>query len=1266
MKNEINLSTIWVNASGFFASVLCTILTILFFSSEIYCQFGSEVDLSKSTILPSDITGFDLDNDGDIDIICAARRSEKIAWYENLGNGDFSSQKIIANTAEEAFSIKVIDIDGDGLADVVCALDAPGMIVWYRNLGNEIFGVRQVVSSTVDLARSVDCADMNGDGLTDILAVSTGNEEILYFENSGNGVFAAGQTVLSSFQGANDVFCSDVDGDGDTDILASSSAPGGGESVWIENLGGGAFGPKEVISEVARGEIYSDDLDGDGDTDVLNTGNNGYSLMWHENLGNGVFGEFIVVPSDFNGSATGSLHTADIDNDGDQDILSGAQGRINWNENLGEGNFGQLEVISNETDGRTIVFAADLTGNGLVDILSASGSDNLIGWFENLGDGEFGTRNSLSPSAQQLHEAIAADFDNDGAIDVVASNKKGGLQLYRNLGGAEFLKPVALDVDDGPRNISAVDLDGDGDLDILTHSSTDEGYFIVWYENFGELNFSESQIIAENAGNAWAIDTGDLDGDGDLDIVFADFSIDRVAQIENLGNGNFGEEEVITYSVNETSSLVLVDINQDGALDIFISEADQTGSIGRSMNLGDGSFSPFLNIDSEEDMDPYHIEIVDINGDGNPDILAALRGFDSVVWYEGDSEGNFNSNYNLISDQTSFVGDVAAADLDQDGDPDVYSASASDNKIAWYENLGDGTFGEQQIVSNIANGARTVFAADLDDDGDLDILSASFRDNKVAWYENLTYQEGIVTGKLFYDTNQDGIEDSADFGFDLMGVYSDPPRDYGFTTPNGMYTLKLNNAVESYTIFPEALSGWSITSDSTSYSVLMDSVDTFAYDSLNFGFFPDTLFTRLHSDLTGGFPRCNSLVNYWIDVRNTGTVITSGVIQIELDDSLIYLSSSLEPDSIIEQNIYWHLDSLTWFSSFGINLQVEMPDFNSIGDTLISVVQIYNFDEGDDFIFSISDTLEQELVCAYDPNDKAVSPAGMGDEGYIPLEQELKYLIRFQNTGNDTAFTVTIKDQLDSNLDFASVNPIAGSHHPMQVNVDQDGEIEFIFENIMLPDSNVDQLGSQGFVKFSVMPLPDLAPNTPIENSARIYFDFNPPIITNTVLNTIECYNTPFPSISYADTILMTDAQGEFSYQWFFNGDEIPGAIGDTLSPIGDGIYTLSVADSTNCAKLSNGFSLTLSGIDEIAHLDPVIFPNPFRQTTTISFSEPLNGQYGFEVYNALGQLMHRESSINDRRVILHESDLGKGVFLCYLINRQSALRYFVGKVVVI
>jgi hypothetical protein len=89
----------------------------------------------------------------------------------------------------------------------------------------------------------------------------------------------------------------------------------------------------------------------------------------------------------------------------------------------------------------------------------------------------------------------------------------------------------------------------------------------------------------------------------------------------------------------------------------------------------------------------------------------------------------------VISAAADAAHSVYAADLDNDGDMDVLSASLNDDTIAWYRNDGSG-FSSQLVISTAADGAHSVYAADLDNDGDMDVLSASVNDDKIAWYRN--------------------------------------------------------------------------------------------------------------------------------------------------------------------------------------------------------------------------------------------------------------------------------------------------------------------------------------------------------------------------------------------------------------------------------------------------------------------------------------------------------------------------------------------------
>jgi uncharacterized repeat protein (TIGR01451 family) len=161
------------------------------------------------------------------------------------------------------------------------------------------------------------------------------------------------------------------------------------------------------------------------------------------------------------------------------------------------------------------------------------------------------------------------------------------------------------------------------------------------------------------------------------------------------------------------------------------------------------------------------------------------------------------------------------------------------------------------------------------------------------------------------------------------------------------------------------------------------------------------------------------------------------------------------------------------------------------------VVQL-PMDDGDPFV----DIDCQESIASYDPNDKRGFPEGYGDEHYIRPNTELEYIIRFQNTGTDTAFLVVIRDTLSPWLDASGIRPGASSH-PYKFEVYNTGVIKFTFPDIMLPDSATNEAGSIGFVKYRIPQLPDNPVGAEITNTAAIYFDFNAPIITNQTIHRI-------------------------------------------------------------------------------------------------------------------------------------------------------------------
>lgn len=143
------------------------------------------------------------------------------------------------------------------------------------------------------------------------------------------------------------------------------------------------------------------------------------------------------------------------------------------------------------------------------------------------------------------------------------------------------------------------------------------------------------------------------------------------------------------------------------------------------------------------------------------------------------------------------------------------------------------------------------------------------------------------------------------------------------------------------------------------------------------------------------------------------------------------------------------------------------------------------------------------FVNSYDPNQKTASPAGFGPSNYIEPSTRLEYHIDFQNTGTDTAYLVQIRDTLSEHLDLFSLR-VGAATHDYELSIENGGILIFTFKDINLVDSTTNEPLSHGFVEYSITPVNELPDETIILNSAAIYFDLNPPIITNTTLHTIK------------------------------------------------------------------------------------------------------------------------------------------------------------------
>jgi uncharacterized repeat protein (TIGR01451 family) len=421
--------------------------------------------------------------------------------------------------------------------------------------------------------------------------------------------------------------------------------------------------------------------------------------------------------------------------------------------------------------------------------------------------------------------------------------------------------------------------------------------------------------------------------------------------------------------------------------------------------------------------------------------------------------------------------------------------------------------------------------------GCLDMTAVNY-DNVAIW-EDGTCQYN-VTANVFFDANGNALYDYSEFGLNGWSVYIEEidatlySDEFGYfylsEFESGTYTLTINTDNPN----------WNSTSATTQTITIPG--DSFG---AQFGFTPagtEALF-QLSDYQSLGVLLCQNGVDYALILDNVGAVSIDGTITMTYDETLTVSEASgmIPPDESGPGYSTWNIAGHNPGSSFFYGVHFNGPGVDFLGD-VYTINSSILLSDADGVYFENTLTQDMTVACSYDPNDKQAEPIGYAEPHFILPGERIEYTIRFQNTGNYPAEDVTIRDQIDlSVFDLSTFEHGFGSA-PFFTCVQDNGLIEFKFNNIYLPDSTNDEPNSHGMVVFSIETYQDLLPGVEINNFAAIYFDQNPPVITNTTWHTIfDC--TSFSEIvgeeSYCEgSIITLDAEQNYveNYQWEING----------------------------------------------------------------------------------------------------------------------------------
>ena len=711
--------------------------------------FSGQKSINLDANGASSVFAADLDGDGDADVLSTSFDDGLIAWYENLdGEGGFGPERPIA-TSTGAKSVVAADVDKDGDLDVVVGATG-GPTDWYANDGSGNFDPGNGIE--LEEIVQVVAADVDRDGNTDVVSAAMGSSArmTLHQNLDGLGTFPS-EIVVDTSNEYEAIFPADIDDDGDLDIVSGGFSQLNYQDNRLDK--NSAFvGKSNIVSGSERiRTVYAADLDGDGDEDLIAGGascdgcTDGF-LAWYENTDGA--GDFTPKPAIALGDVINTVFVADMDGDGDPDILAGTSSEIGWYENRDRASAFISRVVTTDTDNAVSVVQVDVDRDGDLDVVSASSADNKVAWFENktihrsalfrndavvapefdsgtrrpvalgdvdddgdpdlvvgnaatnriyLNDGDGDPWDTLAPAdvtsdAQATEAVVIADLNHDGNLDVVAGNSASANRLYLNNGTVDPFagisgSDITGDADD-TRALAVADVDGDGDPDLVAGNA---GSANRLYLNNGTVDPFAGVAgidIGSEMDDSYAVALGDVDGDGDTDLVVGNLGQADRLYLNVGGPGNpFGPATAINAAL-DTTSLALGDVDLDGDADLVVG----TG-LGSLLYLNNGTTDPWngaIGMPVTGDMfDTASLALIDIDADGDPDLLAGNASGQQNRLYLNDGNGDpwdTMAPGETIGEAAASTGSIAVGDLNRDGYLDV--ASSSDAEIAWNENMG--------------------------------------------------------------------------------------------------------------------------------------------------------------------------------------------------------------------------------------------------------------------------------------------------------------------------------------------------------------------------------------------------------------------------------------------------------------------------------------------------------------------------------------------------------------------------------------------------
>jgi len=636
---------------------------------------------------PSSLTIADFNGDGRPDAAVLSSLTNSLFVLTNLGNGSFREGNAI-NAGLVPAGLVAGDFNGDGKQDLaVVSLEGVGIL-----LGNGDGTFQPLVNIRDAFGNAIAVADFNGDGKLDLVVGYTQSDTLDLLLGNGNGTF---QPIVSVPAASNTVALAvtDLNGDGNADLVVATGTDG--EIVTILGNGNGTFGSPSVFSVPGATALATGDFNGDGNMDVacgvLVNGAGALVLLLGQ--GNGQLESPAAVVSE--GSPTGvvAVAAADFNGDGHLDLV-GIHTVLGGDDTLvllgnGDGTFQKPREYS--MGGPVVLGAADFNGDQKIDIVTANafGNGSLLSVLLGEGNGQFQSapQTTLTAFAAGATSAgmASADLNGDGLTDFVIAEST-GLQVVVGTGDNHFITGEFLS--GTPNAIALADVNGDGRPDLI--ETTSNGNNVLVFLGNGDGTF---QIpLSSNAnGSQYAAAVGDFNGDGKPDLALI-VNGQQLGVMLGDGTGNFAPPAKLFALGSNPDWISVGDFNKDRKLDVVVANFGLSGpsSISVLLGNGDGTFQPQTNLPLPSEADPWQVQVADLNGDGNLDIVSSNNNESYLSIYLGNGNGTFQQPTRVFC---AFAPEnMVILDFNGDGIPDIAFMSFGESDAGVLAGKGDGTF----------------------------------------------------------------------------------------------------------------------------------------------------------------------------------------------------------------------------------------------------------------------------------------------------------------------------------------------------------------------------------------------------------------------------------------------------------------------------------------------------------------------------------------------------------------------------------------------